>query len=148
MAAHSDGPSPARHLVHDGKDMVIMLGVTLFAVAGVGTWLWGEAAGLLARGGFPRVAMTQSITIALHLPGHLGDPRGAWPLAAASSLPGAPVFYLAGVLLLVLGAAGKSAQYTAKLPIKNPQLWDLDHPNLYHVVSTVRVGQKVLDDHA
>jgi type IV secretory pathway TraG/TraD family ATPase VirD4 len=104
MAAHSDGPSPARHLVHDGKDMVIMLGVTLFAVAGVGTWLWGEAAGLLARGGLPRVAMTQSITIALHLPGHLGDPRGAWPLAAASSLPGAPLFYLAGVLLLILGA--------------------------------------------
>ena len=104
MAAHSDGPSPARHLVHDGKDMVIMLGVTLFAVAGVGTWLWGEAAGLLARGALPRVAMTQSITIALHLPGHLGDPRGAWPLATASSLPGAPLFYLAGVLLLILGA--------------------------------------------
>ena len=103
MAAHSDGPSPARHLVHDGKDMVIMLGVTLFAVAGIGTWLWGEAAGLLARGALPRVAMTQSITIALHLPGHLGDPRGAWPPAAASSLPGAPLFYLAGVLLLALG---------------------------------------------
>jgi beta-galactosidase len=41
---------------------------------------------------------------------------------------------------------GKSAQYTAKLPIKNPQLWDLDHPNLYQAVTTVRVGQKVLDD--
>ena len=104
MAAHSDGPSLARHLVHDGKDMVIMLGLALFATAGVGTWLWGEAAGLLTHGALPRVAVTQSITIALNLPGHLGDPREAWPSATASSLPGAPLFYLAGVLLLVLGA--------------------------------------------
>jgi type IV secretion system protein VirD4 len=103
MAAHTDGPSPARHLVHDGKDMVIMLGLALVATAGVGTWLWGEAAGLIARGTLPRVAMTQGVSIALHLPGHLGEPRGAWPLAAASSLPGAPLFYLAGVLLLVMG---------------------------------------------
>jgi type IV secretion system protein VirD4 len=104
MAVRSDGPSPARHLVHDGKDMAIMLGLALFATAGIGTWLWGETAGLLACGTLPRVAVTQSITVALHLPGHLGDPREAWPQAAVSLLPGAPLFYLAGVLLLVLGS--------------------------------------------
>jgi type IV secretion system protein VirD4 len=104
MAAQSDGPSPARHLIHDGKDMVIVLGLALLATAGVSTWLWGETAGLLAHGTPPHVAVTQSITVALHLPGHLGDPREAWPQAAVSLLPGAPLFYLAGVLLLVLGS--------------------------------------------
>lgn len=39
MAGRSDGPSSARYLVHDGKDMVIMLGVVLFMLAGVSTWL-------------------------------------------------------------------------------------------------------------
>jgi hypothetical protein len=41
MGVHNGGPSPARHLVHDGKDMVIVLGLALTAVAGTGTWLWG-----------------------------------------------------------------------------------------------------------
>jgi len=104
MAGHLDGPSPARHLVHDGKDMVIMLGLALFAVAGIGTWLWGELAGLLSHGALPRVAVSQSLSIALRLPGYLRDPRDAWPPAAAASLPSSTMFYGAGALLLVLGA--------------------------------------------
>jgi type IV secretion system protein VirD4 len=104
MAAHSDGPSPARHLVHDGKDMVILLGLGLFTVAGIGTWLWGEAAGLLTHGALPRVPVSQSLSIALRLPGHLRDPRAAWPPESAALLPGSTAFYCAGAILLGVGA--------------------------------------------
>lgn len=104
MTAHSSGPSPARHLVHDAKDMVIMLGLALLGAAAVGTWLWGEAAGLLARGALPRVPLSQSLTIALRLHGHLRDPRTAWPPDAAALLPGSTAFYCAGAVLLVIAA--------------------------------------------
>jgi type IV secretory pathway TraG/TraD family ATPase VirD4 len=104
MAAHPDGPSPARHLVHDGKDMVIMLGLGMFTMAAIGTWLWGETAGLLTHGALPRVPVSQSLSIALRLPGHFRDPRAAWPSQAAVLLPGSAGFYCAGVVLLVVGA--------------------------------------------
>jgi hypothetical protein len=103
MAVRSDGPSPARHLVHDGKDMVIMLGLALLTVAGIGTWLWGESAALLTRGALPRVPVSQSLSIALRLPGHLRDPREAWPTNAAALLPDSTAFYCAGAVLLVIG---------------------------------------------
>src|SRR3954465_933896 len=99
MAMRSDGPSPARHLIHDGKDLVMMLAVGLFLVAGVGTWFWGEAAGLLAHGVLPHVALSQSLSIVTHLPGCLKDPRLAWPAETAIALPGPVLFYCAGSLL-------------------------------------------------
>ena len=105
MAAHSSGPPPARHLIHDGKDMVIMLGLALLGTAGIGTWIWGEAAALLTRGTLPRVPISQSLSIALRLPGHLRDPREAWPTAAAALLPGSTAFYGAAAILIVIGAA-------------------------------------------
>jgi len=43
-------------------------------------------------------------------------------------------------------AAGKSAQCETPLTISNPQLWDLDHPNLYRAITSVRDGGKALDD--
>ena len=104
MAAHFAGPSPARHLVHDGKDMVIMLGLALLVAAGVGAWLWGEAAGLLTHGAPPHVAVSQSLSIALRLPRHLRDPRAAWPTDAAALLPGPTAFYCAGALLIGVSA--------------------------------------------
>lgn len=80
-----------------------MLAVGLFMVAGVGTWLWGEAAGLLAHGVFPHVALSRSLSIVLRLPGHLSDPRMAWPADAAAVLPGPVSFYCAGCVLLAVG---------------------------------------------
>jgi type IV secretion system protein VirD4 len=53
MTRRSAVPSPGRNLVHDGKDLVLMLGVGFFVVAGVGTWAWGEAKGLLVHSGIP-----------------------------------------------------------------------------------------------
>lgn len=102
MAAHSSGPSPARHLVHDGKDMVIVLGLALLATAAIGAWIWGQAAALITHGVLMRVPISQSLSIALRLPGHLRDPRAAWPTHAAALLPGSTGFYGAGAVLLVV----------------------------------------------
>ncbi|MBS2546914.1 type IV secretory system conjugative DNA transfer family protein [Catenulispora sp. NL8] len=104
MGSRSDGPSPARHLVHDGKDLVLMIAVGVLMIAGFGTWMWGEAAGLLAQGGLPHVSPSGSLSIVLRLPGHLSDPRSAWPTDVAAVLPGPAWFYGAGCLLLVASA--------------------------------------------
>ncbi len=42
--------------------------------------------------------------------------------------------------------AGKPSAFTIKLSVNNPQLWDLDHPNLYHLAGVLRVGGAVIDD--
>lgn len=104
MTMLSDRPSPARHLVHDGKDMIIAVGLGLFLLAGTGTWLWGQCAGLLAHGALPRIGVSQSVSIALRLPRHLRDPREAWPPSLIGALPGPAVFYAAALLLLIVAA--------------------------------------------
>ncbi|HEX8142504.1 MAG TPA: glycoside hydrolase family 2 TIM barrel-domain containing protein [Pyrinomonadaceae bacterium] len=43
-------------------------------------------------------------------------------------------------------AAGKSADFQQDLNVKSPQLWNLDQPHLYSVVSRVRSGSTMLDD--
>lgn len=102
MAAHSDAPSPVRHLVHDGKDMLVILGLALFTAAGLGMWLWGALAAWLTRGRVPRLTASQSASIIVRLPAHLDDPRGAWPETVRGGLPGPLPFYGSGLLLLAL----------------------------------------------
>lgn len=104
MTIRSDGHFPARYLVHDGKDMVIAVGLGLFLLAGIGTWLWGQCAGLLAHGVLPRISVSQSVSIALRLPRNLHDPRKAWPPNSINALPGPAGFYTAALLLLTVTA--------------------------------------------
>ncbi len=42
-------------------------------------------------------------------------------------------------------AAGESAQIAATLPANNPSLWDTENPNLYTVITEVKVAGKVVD---
>ncbi len=42
--------------------------------------------------------------------------------------------------------AGAMSSFTQDLAIRNPQLWDLDHPNLYRVVARLREGKTTVDD--
>jgi beta-galactosidase len=42
--------------------------------------------------------------------------------------------------------AGKSVYFQQDITVKNPQLWDLDHPNLYSVSSKVLAAGATLDD--
>ncbi len=43
-------------------------------------------------------------------------------------------------------AAGARANFTFSVPVSNPQLWDLEHPNMYQLVTSVRVGGATVDD--
>lgn len=116
MSTHPDGPSPARHLIHDGKDLLLTLGAALIAGASLGVWTWGTLAGLLAGGTHPRASLADALHTAARLPAHLGDPRTAWPVGAQRFLPGPVVFYLTGVLLLAVVAG--LAVATARLWIR------------------------------
>ena len=42
--------------------------------------------------------------------------------------------------------AGAMSSFTQDLAIRNPQLWDLDHPNVYRVVARLREGKTTVDD--
>ncbi len=43
-------------------------------------------------------------------------------------------------------APGKSMVFEQELVVKNPRLWDLDHPNLYRAIALVRAGKTALDE--
>ncbi len=43
-------------------------------------------------------------------------------------------------------AAGQSVDFQQDIPVTTPQLWDLDHPALYRVVSQVQEGTTTVDD--
>jgi beta-galactosidase len=43
-------------------------------------------------------------------------------------------------------AAGQSIDFKQDLLVKSPQMWDVDHPYLYHAVTRVRAGSRTLDD--
>ena len=42
-------------------------------------------------------------------------------------------------------AAGQTAEVEATVAAKNPKLWDIENPNLYTVVTEVKVGNEVVD---
>ena len=42
--------------------------------------------------------------------------------------------------------AGATVSFTQELVVKNPQRWDLDHPNLYRAVARLRDGKTTGDD--
>jgi type IV secretion system protein VirD4 len=76
------------------------------ALAGVGVWLVGALTGLVFGAGAPHLATRQVPGILAALPGHLADPRAAWPAGVRSQLPSAAFpFYLTGAAI-ALTAAG------------------------------------------
>src|SRR6266508_1445141 len=42
--------------------------------------------------------------------------------------------------------AAATVSFTQDLTLRNPQRWDLDHPNLYRVVARLRDGKTIVDD--
>ena len=87
-----------------GEYLLVTL-LVLLAAAMTGTWATGQLAGLLFRQSWPHAGISQSLSIVLRLPGHLGDPRMAWPAQARGSLPGLAGFAVAAVLTAALMAA-------------------------------------------
>jgi type IV secretory pathway TraG/TraD family ATPase VirD4 len=93
----------ARPGVLDSPGEYLLVAVlALTAAVMTGTWLTGQLAGLLFRQSWPPASISQSLSIALRLSGHLGDPRMAWPAPARPSLPGPAGFAAAALLTAVL----------------------------------------------
>lgn len=81
---------------------VIVLGGVL--IAGVGAWLVTQLAAILFAGGAASLSPGDAIGGLARMPGHLGDPRAAWPARVRSQLPGPAGFY-AAALLVIAGLA-------------------------------------------
>jgi type IV secretory pathway TraG/TraD family ATPase VirD4 len=105
------GRTAARPGVLDTPGEYLIAGLLALAVIAVtGTWVTGQLAGLLFRQDWPPVTPGQALTVVTRLPGHLADPRAAWPPAARGRLPGPAAFAAAA---LITAAALTAACYAA-----------------------------------
>jgi type IV secretion system protein VirD4 len=92
--------------------VLCLLGAVL--LAGVIVWSAGQLAGRLSHGHWPAVPLPEAGSIAVALPGHLGDPAASWPEPARSQLAGPVMFY---VVLVVLTSALLAAVIAAVLVV-------------------------------
>ena len=81
--------------------LVLLVGGATMLVVGV-TWA-GALLALRLAGSSARASFGEAASAAPALPGHLGDPGGAWPGSVADELPG-PVFYWASTLAAAVAA--------------------------------------------
>ncbi len=89
-----------------GEQLYLGLAAAAASVLGL-IWLSAGLAGALFGAGWPSVGAGEMASVALNLPSHLGDPRGAWPREARASMPGAAGVYGSAVLVgaLICGMA-------------------------------------------
>jgi len=78
------------------------------------------------------VVNSGSTAAAVSLQGVLTDPAGASLPAVSTAAKSI--------------AAGASATFAYDVPVSNPKLWDLQHPNLYSLATRVTVGGATVDD--
>lgn len=103
-------------------------GVLYVALAAAGAtalglvWLSGALAGLLFGAGWTPIGAAETIGVIARWPGHIGDPRAAWPASVRGRMPGAAGIYTA--VGLVVAAATVLATLAASA------LRDLDLPSL------------------
>jgi len=76
----------------------VLVAVTVAAVIMTWSWLTGQLATLLFDGRWAPVSVWQALGAAWQLPGHLNDPRQAWPASVRPQLPGPFGFVVAGSL--------------------------------------------------
>jgi hypothetical protein len=90
----------------DDAAYTIFLGIAFVAVpggaCGFATWLAGQLSGLLAGGGWPDSSPTDFLKVAFHFVRNPGDPRSAWPPAAAAMIGPSPLFFFLLIVLLVI----------------------------------------------
>jgi hypothetical protein len=96
----------------NATDVILLFCLTIVAVVSTGTWLTGQLAALFFHGDWPPVSIGQALAAAWRLPGHVHNPRLAWPASARPQLPGPFGFLVAGiaatlavmVIMLALGS--------------------------------------------
>jgi hypothetical protein len=108
-----------RSMIADSaSDALLFAALAVIAAIGAGTWLTGQLAALLFRGRWLPAGFPAALGAALRLPGHLADPRQAWPAPVRQDLPGLPGFAVAAMLsgaalgaAAVLVARGRARRY-------------------------------------
>ena len=102
-----DQASPRAGIADTAADAILIGVLAAAVILGAGTWLTGQLAALLFLGRWPSASLADGLEAALRLPGHLADPRQAWPASAQRDLPGGALpFAVAGLLsLAVLSSA-------------------------------------------
>lgn len=97
--------------MHDGDTAgeVLVTVMAAVVIAAMGTWLTGQLAAFMFTGAWPRVSLAEALHVTFRLPGHLGDPRGAWPAAVQGELPGTAAFYVAAMTALGILGFGTAA---------------------------------------
>jgi type IV secretion system protein VirD4 len=87
----------------DAGERLAILAATAVGVLGAVIWITGALGGWLAFGHGPRLSAAATATVLTRLPGHLGDPKAAWPPPWSSRLPGAVWLYaIAGAVSSLL----------------------------------------------
>ncbi|MBE1532866.1 type IV secretory system conjugative DNA transfer family protein [Actinomadura algeriensis] len=85
----------------------IAVGIALLGVAlSFLVWLAGQLSGLLTGGGWPDSSPADFLDVALAWVRDPGDPRAAWPPAAAAATGSAPAFFAVLIVLLALTSLG------------------------------------------
>ena len=103
----------ARNSQGDGGPDRLLLAATV-GVCTLCLWVWltGQVGALLVSGRWPPVAPLAGADVLLRLPGRLGNPAAAWPVAVRPSLPGALLLDLVALVLaaaaLVLGLGARA----------------------------------------
>ncbi|KAB2385933.1 type IV secretory system conjugative DNA transfer family protein [Actinomadura montaniterrae] len=85
---------------------VALLVFLLGGACGFLMWLAGQFSGLLAGGGWPDSSPSEFLEIAFRFVQDPGDPRGAWPSAAAGSLGPSSVFFVLLFIFLAFFSTG------------------------------------------
>jgi len=93
----------------DTAEEVLVSVMVAVVIAAVGTWLTGQLAAFMFTGAWPRVSLAEALQVTFRLPGHLADPRGAWPAAVQGELPGTAAFYVAAMTALGILGFGTAA---------------------------------------
>ncbi|GLY80445.1 type IV secretory system conjugative DNA transfer family protein [Actinoallomurus iriomotensis] len=92
----------------DDAAYTIFLGIAFVAVPGgtcsFMTWLAGQLSGLLASGAWPDSSPTDFLKVAFHFVRNPGDPRSAWPPAAAAMIGPTALFFVLLIVLLLITA--------------------------------------------
>ncbi len=89
---------PRAALTSSLADLIVLAAVTIAAIVTTWSWLTGQLAALLFGGHWPPVSVWQALAAAWSLPGHLSDPRQAWPASVRPQLPGPWGFLAAGTV--------------------------------------------------
>jgi type IV secretion system protein VirD4 len=87
-------------------EIALVAAIATVAGAALLAWLLGAVAGTVFGDGIPEVAVERLPAILGSLPGHLDDPRLAWPASVRAGLPGLGGFIVAAALILIVLTGG------------------------------------------